>query len=300
MTGSTLCRRPGAWRVAVVAAALTAFTALGCLQPNHEGPGRRSQSLALTPAQETALGQKAYAEVLARAQAAGTLLPAGHPEVQRVRHVGDRIRQASQLEPLQREINLNLKDYHFDWDFNVIREKQINAFCMPGGKIVVFTGLLTLVQPPGPETDAQLATVMAHEVAHALAHHANERIAREQMQRRALEAASGAFGTMHPEERKKLAGLLAGGVNVSSLAYDRAQESEADHIGVFLMTFAGYDPRQAVVFWERMEQATAQRGSPPEVLSTHPSHGRRIRQLEVWVPQALAAKQAYDRGDIQR
>src|SRR5262249_32156095 len=145
------------------------------------------------------LGQQAYAEVLAKARQAGRLLLPDRPDVHRVRRVGERIARAAAIEPLQREINLNLKGYRFDWAFNVIQDQQANAFCLPGGKIAVYTGLLRIL-PPGPEGegDAQLATVMSHEVAHALAHHASERIAREQMQRRALEAASGAFGGMSP------------------------------------------------------------------------------------------------------
>jgi predicted Zn-dependent protease len=211
--------------------------------------------------------------------------------VRRVRQVGNRIRRAVANEDLQREINLDLKNYRFEWEFNVIDDRQVNAFCLPGGKIAVFSGLLRIV-----DNDDQLATVMGHEVAHALAHHASERIARAQMQRRALEAASGAFGQMSPEERAKLTGLLAGGARLRELAYDRAQEAEADHIGLFLMTFAGYDPRQTVVFWEKMEQMSGR--SPPEILSTHPSHHKRIQMLERWIPQALGALEQYRKGNI--
>src|SRR5262249_4449638 len=148
-------------------------------------------------------------------------------EVRRVREVTERIKKAAAIEPLQDEINLNLKGYHFDWEVNVVQDRKINAFCLPGGKVIVYTGILQVV-----ENDDQLATVLAHEIAHALAHHGSERIAREQRQ--------GTGGLA----------MLAG------LSYDRMQESEADHIGVFLMTFAGYDPRQAILFWFRMEQAT--------------------------------------------
>ena len=115
--------------------------------------------------------------------------------------------------------------------------------------------------------------MLSHEIAHALAHHVSERIARE---------------------RTSGGGLL-------SLSYDRQQELEADHIGVFLMTFAGYDPDQAVAFWQEMEQATGRRGSLPEILSDHPSDEHRMRQLkDDWVPKAVsAAKKAYDKGRIE-
>ena len=132
-----------------------------------------------------------------------------------------------------REINLHVTDYQFEWEYTVIQSDQINAFCLPGGKICVFTGLLRIV-----ENDDQLAAVLAHEVSHALAHHQSERIARERM-----------VGS----------GILA-------LHYDREQESEADHIGVFLMTFAGYNPRQAVVFWRKMESLHARRCTARDIV----------------------------------
>src|SRR5207247_6564496 len=126
---------------------------------------------------------------------------------------------------------------------------------------------------PVAASDDQLATVMSHEIAHALAHHASERLARQQ------------------SEGGDLLSALVG------KAHDRRQESEADHIGLFLMTFAGYDPEQAVVFWERMKQA-AKGQSRPEILSDHPSDDRRMEQMKQWVPYALAAKKAYVEGKI--
>lgn len=227
--------------------------------PEGEGPGHRRQSLALTPRQELELGQEAYREILSKSR----VVPSG-PEVDQVRRVGRRIASVVSIEPLMREINLHVSDYQFEWEYSVLDDPQINAFCLPGGKICVFTGLLRVVS-----NDDQLAAVLAHEVSHALAHHESERIARERMMGH---------------------GLLA-------LHYDRQQESEADHIGVFLMTFAGYDPRQAVVFWQKMERLHGSDGLP-EILSDHPSDERRMEQLERWVPMALAAKKAFDEGRI--
>jgi predicted Zn-dependent protease len=224
-----------------------------------EGPGRRHQPLALDARQELRLGRQAYQEILRQSD-----VLEGGPEVERVRRVGGRIVKASEIEPLQREINLRVRGYRFEWEYAVLRSRHVNAFCLPAGKIGVFTGLLQVTQ-----SDDQLATVMAHEIAHALAHHASERVARERME---------------------AAGLL-------KLQYNRAQESEADHIGVFLMTFAGYDPRQAVVFWQRM-QSRSEGGRMPEILSDHPSDERRIADIREWVPKALAAKQAFDEGRI--
>jgi metalloendopeptidase OMA1, mitochondrial len=152
---------------------------------------------------------------------------------------------------------------------HVLDTPKINAFCLPGGKMIVFLGLLQVVQ-----NDDQLATVLSHETAHALAHHVSERIANEQ----------GGGGAL---------ALLRG------KAFDRAQEAEADHIGIFLMTFAGYRPEEAVRFWERMEQISAGQPHLPEILSDHPSDEHRLRNIESWVPRALAAKRAFDEGRIE-
>jgi predicted Zn-dependent protease len=264
------------------------WTATGCSSGEGQGPGRRAQALALSPNQEWSLGEQAYREVLSKAR----VVPSG-PEVERVREIGSRIVKAAAIEPLQREINLRVKGYRWEWEFNVLKDDQVNAFCLPGGKVAVFTGLLPVAQ-----NDDQLATVISHEIAHALAHHASERIARQQKYQHALDAINGAMGSMDPAARKQLIGLLGAGAQTGSLAYDRRQESEADHIGLFLMTFAGYDPEQAARFWERMTQRSAGRGRRPEILSDHPSDATRIAQIRQWTAHALAAKRAWKVGHI--
>jgi predicted Zn-dependent protease len=231
----------------------------GCSREG-EGPGHRPQALALRPQQELQIGRTAYAELLSEAP----VLRSGR-DFEQVQRVSRRIAEAVQIEPLQREINLHVADYPFEWEYCVIESPQVNAFCLPGGKIGVFTGLLRIVQ-----NDDQLAAVLAHEVAHAVAHHASERIARAQTGYR---------------------GLFA-------LSFNREQESEADHIGVFLMTFADYDPQNAVEFWKEMERVRSSRPQLPEIISDHPSDQRRISQLESWVPMAVAAREAYAQDRI--
>ena len=255
---------------------------------NDAGPGHRSQTLALTPQQELALGRQAYQEVLGKSH----VVRSG-PQVDRVRRVGRRIQEAVAIEPLQHEINLRLQGYTFEWEFNVLESDQINAFCLPGGKVAVFTGLLTVAQ-----NDDQLAVVLGHEIAHALAHHASERIARQQMIQHAADVAAGGMGGSDPARHRQLIGLLAAGAQVGSLAYERRQETEADHIGLFLMTFAGYDPDQAVAFWERMQQAAGSHGHTPEILSDHPSDAKRIAELRQWAPRAKGGKKAFDEGHV--
>jgi predicted Zn-dependent protease len=184
----------------------------------------------------------------------------------RVRRIAKGIVTAAGIRPLQHEINLHLEGCRFEWQVNVIDEKQINALCLPGGKIVVYTGIL-----PVARNDDQLATVMSHEIAHALAHHSNERVTRAE----------------------------SGRVNVfADKAFDRRQESEADHIGVFLMTFAGYDPEEAVRFWLRMRDANSGGSGLPVFLSDHPSDAQRISDMQKWVPMARAGKKAFDEGRI--
>jgi metalloendopeptidase OMA1, mitochondrial len=249
---------------------LAGLSVPGCGPPvpvesNRQGPGHRPQQLALTPEQELELGQRAYQEVLDEYRA--RILPADRPEVRRARDIAARIVRAARIEPLQREINLHIQGYKYEWQLNIIRSDKVNAFALPGGKIIVYTGILQVI-----ENDDQLATVLSHEIAHVLAHHASERLAGE-----------------HPG----IAGLL------ERLRYDRAQESEADHIGVFLMTFAGYNPEEAIRFWMRMERLSQDRGHLLDILSDHPSDAQRIHDLEAWVPRAEAAKRAYDQGHIQ-
>jgi predicted Zn-dependent protease len=192
-----------------------------------------------------------------------------------------------------REINLNEDGYQFEWEFNVIASDRINAFCLPAGKVAVFTGLLEFV-----ESDDELAVVMAHEIAHALAHHANERLAVNHRDIEALRAAGGRLSNVEEPRRKALVSLLSPGASLENLAYNRFQESEADHIGVFLMTFAGYDPDAAIAFWERMSALSARSIHLPELLSNHPADARRLAQLRQWAPLARGGKRAYDNGQI--
>jgi predicted Zn-dependent protease len=155
-----------------------------------------------------------------------------------------------------------------------------------------------VAQTDGRLDPDQLATVMAHEIAHALAHHASERLARERKYHAAMAALNGALGQIAPHEREVLIGLLGAGASVRGLAYDRQQESEADHIGLFLMTFAGYDPRATLRFWEKMQRLSEQHGKPPEILSDHPSDAHRIQQIRRWIPPAQNAYAAYRAGRV--
>ena len=174
----------------------------------------------------------------------------------------------------------------FEWEYTVIDDdKTINAFALPGGKIGVYTGILKVA-----ETDAGLATVMSHEVGHATARHGGERITAgllSQIGAVGLSAALGGYG-VDPNITYGIMQAYGVGVQVGGiLPFSRAQESEADRIGLIYMARAGYDPRESVLFWERMAEATKNSQRPPEFLSTHPDSGNRIANLKRHMPEAL-------------
>jgi predicted Zn-dependent protease len=170
----------------------------------------------------------------------------------------------------------------YSWEFNTIDDKKIiNAWCMPGGKVVVYTGLLPITQ-----NETALAIVMGHEIAHSVAKHGNERMSQalvQQMGGMALEIAL----AQKPQETQDLFMVTYGiGSQLGAmLPWSRQQETEADHYGLIFTAMAGYDPREAIPFWERM--AAASGGSPPEFLSTHPSDETRLRKLKQFIPEAL-------------
>jgi predicted Zn-dependent protease len=245
--------------------------------------------LALSPEEELEVGREAYREILSRAE----VLSPDDPAVEHVRQVGNRLVLATKIRPLMREINLNEDGYRFEWEFNVLVSDRINAFCLPAGKVAAFKGLLQFVQ-----SDDELATVLGHEMAHALAHHASERLALNPGEATAFRAVGGRLTSLDGPRRRSLISLLSPGTELESLSYNRFQESEADHIGVFLMTFAGYEPEAALSFWERMRDLSSGSLRLPEILSDHPADARRLAQLQVWVPLARGAKEAFDKGQI--
>jgi metalloendopeptidase OMA1, mitochondrial len=172
------------------------------------------------------------------------------------------------------------------WEFVVFESKEANAFCLPGGKVGVYTGLLPVTQ-----TDAGLATVLGHEIGHAVAHHGASRMSEAMLTQAGGQALGSAMSATDP--RWQSAATLAYGLGTQlgvELPYSRAQESEADHIGLVYMARAGYDPQQAVAFWQRFSDYNKQQGgsSTPTFLRTHPLDAVRIQQLQQWLPEAQA------------
>jgi predicted Zn-dependent protease len=227
----------------------------------------RHQLIIVSEEEELGLGAAAYKKTLTSSK-----LSTDAATTAMVRRVGERIAKAA-----------DRPDYK--WEFNLVEDKTPNAFCLPGGKVVVYTGIL-----PYTKDETGLAVVMGHEVAHALARHGAERMSTGELAGIAGKTAAIIFGGGNPESEKQVEQAFGIGSNVGVLLpFSRHQESEADEIGLVLMAKAGYDPRQAVDFWKRMAQG--QNGAPLEFLSTHPSDQTRITRIEGWIPEALKSYQ---------
>jgi predicted Zn-dependent protease len=239
--------------------------------------GRRQLSLV----DESALQQEA---VLAYQQFLGdpsTKVVKNSSQAQLVQRVGGRIAQA-----VTTFLNENgyADQYNFDWEFNLIQDDQINAWCMPGGKVAVYSGIL-----PVTKTEAGLATVMGHEIAHAIAKHSSERMSQSIAAQLGGVAVDVATAERSQTTRAVLNTAYGLGGQLALMSYSRNQESEADRLGLVFMAMAGYHPQEAIAFWERMAEAKSAGGggAPPEFLSTHPSDARRIMNIQKLQDEAL-------------
>ena len=223
----------------------------------------RTAHLGLTPAQEETLGLQSYQQVLSESETVRS-----GPEFDLVSGVAARLARATG------------KD--FNWQVSVVRgNEQVNAFCLPGGKIVVYTGIL-----PVAKNAAGLATVMGHEMAHATLRHGSERMFKQKATETLMGGVQFSLGDMSYEQRRAVMGAIGAGAQYGILLpFGRDHESEADKLGLSYMARAGYDPTEAVAFWERMSKTGGDQ--PPEFMSTHPSHGTRVARLKELLPQAI-------------
>ena len=201
-------------------------------------------------------------------------------KVHMVRRVGERIASATEQFFTEKGMESEIKNYK--WEFNLIEDDKVaNAWCMPGGKVAVYTGILPITQD-----DTGLAVVMGHEISHAIAKHGNERMSQQLLAQLGAVGLSAALSSNPGATSEIFMAAYGLGANVGILLpYSRVQESEADHIGLILMAKAGYDPREAVPFWKRMNEKGGSR--PPEFLSTHPAPETRIKDIEAEVPEAM-------------
>ncbi|GAA3925088.1 M48 family metalloprotease [Chitinophaga oryziterrae] len=199
-------------------------------------------------------------------------------DAEMVKRVGQRISAA--VTRYMAQNNLSAEVANYKWEFNLVDNKEVNAWCMPGGKVVVYTGLLPVTQ-----NETALSCVMGHEIAHAIARHGNERMS-QQLVSQGIQVAGQVALNRNPTAQNVFLQSFGVGSNLGLLAFSRKDELEADHLGVIFMAMAGYNPQEAIPFWKRM--ASASTGSkPPELTSTHPSDDRRIAQLQAVMPEAM-------------
>src|SRR3954467_357031 len=226
----------------------------------------RTSHVGMSPQQEKALGLQSYQQVLSQSQS----IQSG-PELEMVKRIAARLAQAT-----------GKAGANFEWAASLVNENKVNAFCLPGGKIVVYSGIL-----PVAENEAALATVLGHEMAHATSRHGSQRVFQTNLAQTAMAGVAGSISDMDYDKQRAVMGALGAGAKVGVLMpFSRNHESEADHIGLIYMARAGYDPQESIRFWKRMESSGGG-NQPPEFLSTHPSHGTRVQQLESWMPEAM-------------
>ena len=273
MHPANLNRRQMLHRCAGCAMGLSLFTGEGWAREGVE-VGKESAFAKLVPAadvEKSALQQ--YQQMLQQAASKNALGPDGHPQVVRLREIANKI--------IPHSYDWNPRARQWKWEINLIGSNQINAFCMPGGKIAFFTGILTQLSL----TDDEVAMVMGHEIAHALREHARERMgksaATQGLSRLGGAVVSGLFG-IDP----RLTDMVAReGANLLTLKFSREDETEADLVGMELGARAGYDPRAGVTLWQKM--SAANKNAPPQWLSTHPSGTTRIQEMEANMPKVL-------------
>ena len=220
-----------------------------------------------------------YQQTLAQASKQHALGPADHPQVQRLRTIMDR------LIPYAAEWNPRAQQWK--WEVNLIGSNQINAYCMPGGKIAFYTGILNKLQL----TDDEVAMVMGHEIAHALREHARERMGKGQVTEFAARLGGSLLSGLLGIDPRVGDAVAQTGANLASLKFGREDESEADLVGMDLAARAGYDPRAGVSLWQKM--SANNKSAPPEWLSTHPSGNTRIAEIEANLPKVMPL---YDRA----
>lgn len=261
----------------ILPAALAALSLAACQSVPTTAPGEvgvsRQQTMLVSSGTVNRSAEKAYRKVISEAQQKGQL-NRDAAQVARVRGI------AARLIPQSRVFRPDALGWN--WEVNVITSKDVNAWCMPGGKIAFYTGLIERLQA----TDEEIAAVMGHEMAHALREHGRERASQAVAQGIGLVVVGTALGMGEPAmELTQLVLDLT-----FNLPNSRTDEIEADRIGVELAARGGYDPRAAITLWEKMQNAA--KGQPPQFLSTHPSHGTRIADLRLYAAKVLPLYEA--------
>ncbi len=234
----------------------------------------RKHSLLVGDAEVLSLSKQQYSETLKK-----STLSKNATQTQMVKRVGQRLANAVESYLKSHGGAADLR--YYEWEFNLVQSKSVNAFCMPGGKIVVYEGMLDVTRD-----EASLAIVLGHEIAHAVAKHSAEQLSKKMRQSMGTQLVSSVLSAAGKETLATLGSYVAqSGFSFINLKYSRDNETEADHMGLVFAAMAGYDPRTAIPFWERM--AASSTSSRSELLSDHPSDAKRIAALQKLMPEAL-------------
>lgn len=253
---------------------MIAVLLIGCAKNQVTG---RKQLILMPEKELQSMATQQYQQFLSESK----IVAAGvNKDAEMVRRVGTRIAAAINKYYEQQGKSAILEGYK--WEFNLVDNKEVNAWCMPGGKVVVYTGLLPVTQ-----NEAALSVVMGHEIAHAIALHGNERMSQGMMQQLGGVALSVAVANKPAETQNLFMTAYGVGSTVGgTLPFSRKQELEADQFGLRFAAMAGYNPQEAIAFWQRMAKASGGQ-KPPELLSTHPSDATRIDKMQTYVKEAM-------------
>lgn len=264
-------------KIKFILAAVVAAIVFACGTTRTVPITGRKQDILVSDEQVLALGNQEYTNYMKSAK-----LSTNSANTAMVKRVGQRL--ATAVEKYLNEHGMAAEAKQFSWEFNLVQDKNVNAFCMPGGKIVVYEGLL-----PVTKDEASLAIVLGHEIAHAVAKHSAEQMSKQiknQYGTQILGEVLNAVGV--GANTTQLAQVIAQkGLQFRSLKYSRDNESEADHMGLIFAAMAGYDPNVAVTFWQRMSQATGSTGYESDMFSDHLSDAKRIAAIKQELPEAL-------------
>ena len=254
---------------------LVAVILMGCGTTSTVPITGRKQTLMVSDGEVLSLASQQYQQFMASAKkstnASNTAM---------VQRVGQRL--ANAVTQYLTANGLASEAQNFAWEFNLVQDKQVNAWCMPGGKIVVYEGILPVTQ-----NEASLAIVLGHEIAHAVAKHSAEQLSNQMKQQYGAQLGTAVLGAlgMGQNTQSIVQAIAAQGFSFANLKYSRDHENEADHIGLIIAAMAGYDPQVATSFWQRM--ASSSTNQTAEFLSDHPSDATRIKNIQKWMPEAL-------------
>ena len=261
--------------IKIILLSVVSVILVGCGTSNTVPITGRKQSLMVSDGDVLSLSTQQYAEFMKSAK-----LSTNAANTQMVKRVGQNL--ANAVTNYLQSVGLQNDLQYYKWQFNLVQDKQVNAWCMPGGLICVYEGILPVTQD-----EASLAIVLGHEIAHTVARHSAEQMSTQIKQQYGMQIGAAVLGGIGvgTNTTSIIQAIAAQGFNFKNLSYSRGHENEADHMGLIFAAMAGYDPQVAVTFWQRM--AAQSTNNTSEFLSDHPSDATRIKNIQGWMPEAL-------------